>query len=215
MPQEKPDGLVMRLARAGNVPPIETMESLIACGEEAIVPLLGLLDEIEPDEDDWTPLWVAMTLGEIGSSLAVPSLLSLLSLPESDVLAEASVEALAKIGPAALPALTRFASTAREWEARHYAYSAIGHVPCEESVRYLVGALDEDPMLWSSIAMALADSGRKEALPALRDLVRRASDREIDQVREAIEILEGRLPPYPKTFTRDWRERCLEITGKV
>src|SRR5713101_7599057 len=86
------------LAHARDAAPTEALAELIEVGAPAVGPLLGLLDEIEPDEDDWTPLWIAVALGEIRSPQAVPALLRLLALPEGDVLAETAGEALAKIG---------------------------------------------------------------------------------------------------------------------
>lgn len=195
------------LRHAGELPPLDAIAELINAGEVAVAPLVRLLGEVEPDDDDWTPLWAAVALGEIRSPAATESLLSLLSLPEGDVLSEAGVEALAKIGPPALPALLGFARDAREWEARHYAYAAIGLIPGDASYRFLVTALDSDPLLWSAIAMALADLGDPRALVHLRRLLVRAHGGETGPIEEAVEILEGRRPPYPKLHEQAWRDR--------
>lgn len=127
------------------------------------------------------------------------------------MLAEATVEALAKIGIPAFPALAAVAREARDWETRHYAYTAIGLIPSEESRRILVEALDADALLWSSIAVALADLGDPEALPVLKKLLRTCDEREMPAVREAVDILEGRHPPYPKMHQQDWRTRYREF----
>ncbi|MEK7476920.1 MAG: HEAT repeat domain-containing protein [Candidatus Coatesbacteria bacterium] len=200
---------------AGATPPLDAIDALIEAGEPAAGPLVRLLDETEPDDDDWTPLWAAITLGELRHAPAAPALLRLLALPEGDVLAEAGVEAIAKIGVPALPALLGFAREAREWEARHYAYAAIGLIPGEASFRFLVAALDADPLLWSAIAMALADFGDPRALTHLRRIQGRArkdaEGGEAAQIAEAIEILEGRRPPYPKLHQQSWRDRYAAI----
>jgi len=201
------------LSRAGSTVPEEALARLIAAGPPAVAPLLARLGEIEPDEDDWTPLWIAVALGELRAVEAVPALLGLMALPEGDVLAETAGESLVKIGVAALGPLFVFAREAREWEARHYAYAVIGRIPGDASLTFLIGAFDRDPMLWSAIAMALADLGDPRAVPALQAVLKRCEDREAGPIREAIDILEGRQPPYPATHTRPWRVRCVELAG--
>ena len=202
---------IEELRRAGATPPFDAIDFLIECGEPAVRPLIDALDEVEPDDDDWTPLWIAIALGELRSPDAVPALLRLIALPEGDVLAEAGVEGLAKIGPAALPAVLDFARGARDWEARHYAYVVIGLIPGEASFRFLVAALDADPLLWSPLAMALADLGDPRALAHLRRILGASHGEEEASIREAIEILEGRRPPYPKLHQQEWRDRYTAI----
>jgi HEAT repeat protein len=204
--------LVRELESAGPDMPRDAMAALAAAGEDAVAPLLELLDSMEPDEDDWTPLWIAVTLGETRSVRAVPALLRMLELPEGDVLSEAAAESLAKVGKPALPLLLPFAGNAPSWEVRQYAYAAIGLIPDDESLRFLIAALDRDAMLWSSLAMALADLGDARALPALKALLPKCDEREAPAVSEAIAILEGRQPPYPKQHTRDWQERYGWLT---
>jgi len=199
------------LRHAGATPPLDAIESLIEAGEPAAGPLIGFLEEIEPDDDDWTPLWAAIALGELRDPSATPALLRLLALPEGDVLSEAGVEALAKIGAPALPALLGFAREARGWEARHYAYAAIGLIPGEASYRFLVATLDTDPLLWSALAMALADLGDPRALTHLRRILGGARGEERAPIEEAVEILEGRRPPYPKLHQQAWRDRYAAI----
>lgn len=199
--------LINEIANAGPRVPADAIEGLAETGEPAVPPLLELLDSVEPDEDDWTPLWVAIALGEIGSPLGVPALVGLLETPEGEVLCEAAVESLAKVGTPALPALQKFAREARAWEARSHAYSAIGLIPDPSSTRFLLAALERDALLWSPLAMALADLGDPSALPALKSLLPKCDEREAPAVNEAINILEGRQPGYPKQHARPWRER--------
>lgn len=205
--------LLEELSRAGSTVPEDALAQLIETGPPAVAPLLHLLGEIEPDEDDWTPLWIAVGLGELRAPEAVPALLDLMALPEGDVLAETAGEALVKIGVPALAALFVFAREAREWEARNYAYAVIGRIPGDASLTFLIGAFDRDPMLWSAIAMALADLGDARAVPALQAVLKRCEDREAGPVRESLDILEGRQPPYPASHTRPWRVRCIELAG--
>ncbi len=208
-------GLLDDISTAGGAPPVKALESLIAFGEPAAGPLCALLDEIDPDEDDWTPLWVTIALGEIRSEKAVPHLVPLLALPEGGILSEAAVEALAKIGPAALPSLAEFIRSTREAEARHYAYTAVGLIPGEESLNMLVNALQSDPMLWGSIAMALADQGDPKALPVLREMEKHSSGEDLQAVRETIRILEGKQPPYPNLLSQDWHTRYPELNVRL
>lgn len=195
------------LGRAGARPPTEAITALVDAGEDAVSPLLDALAGVDPDEDDWTPLWITVTLGELRSPRAVPALLELLELPDGDVLAEAAIEALARIGPQALPGVCAFARRAPGWEARACGYGALGLIPGEASLRFLVEALHRDVLLWSAIAIALADLGDPRALPALHALLPRCETREAEPVREAIAILEGRQPPYPNLLRRPWRDR--------
>jgi len=195
------------LTRARERPPAEAIAALGAAGEAAVQPLLDLLGGLDVDADDWTPVWIAVALGEIRSPRAVPALLELLALPEGDVLAEAAAEALARTGAHALSGLLIFTRNAPAWEARAAGYAAIGLIPGDASLAFLVEALDRDVLLWSAIANALADLGDARALPALRALCPKCEEREAEPVREAIAILEGTHPPYPNVLKRPWRER--------
>lgn len=205
------DPLIRELRRAGPQSPDGAIAELIAFGADAVPPLVELLDDTDADEDDWTPLWAAVALGELKDERAVPALLRLLELEEGDVLSEAAVEALAKIGPRALPGLLVFAKDARSWEARHYAYAALGLIPGDASLNALIRALDTDPLLWSALAAALADLGDRRALPALQRLLPRCDAGESGPVREAIAILEGSHPAYPKLHEKPWQSRYAGI----
>jgi HEAT repeat protein len=191
--------------------PEAAIEDLLALGEPAVEQLLGLLDSVEPDEDDWTPYWTVVALGELRSPRAVPALLQLLRLPEGGVLAEAAAEALIKTGPPAAAVLPVFIRNTPEWEARQLAYHALGNIPSDASLAVLVEALDRDALLWSSIAAALADLGDRRAVPALRSALAKCDEREASAFREAIDILEGRHPPHPKPHLTDWRERYRRL----
>jgi len=203
--------LLDELSAARGTMPESAMEELVAFGEPATEPLLSLLDSLEPDEDDWTPFWTVVTLGEIRSPSAVPALLGLLRLPEGGVLAEAAAEALIKTGPPAVPAISDFVRRTPEWEARQLAYHALGNIPSSESLLRLVEALDTDALLWSAIAAALADLGDARAVPALKSAMGKCDEREAQSFREAVDILEGRHPPHPKPHLEDWRERCRRL----
>jgi len=208
--------LLEDIERAGSAVPREQISALVNEGETAVESLLELLDAIEPDQDDWTPLWVTVTLGEIRSPRAVGHLLKLLELPEGDILSEAAIEALAKIGVSALPEIMSFARSAPGWEARHYAYTALGLIPNDSSLQFLISALGRDPVLWNTLASALADLGDQRAVAPLKNLLARSDEREAPAVREALGILEGRQPPYPHLHRQDWRERYswLDRTGE-
>jgi len=195
------------IERSGSAFPRDAIAALIQGGESAVDPLLELLDAIEPDQDDWTPLWVTLALGEIKSPRAVGHLLKLLELPEGDTLSESAVEALAKIGVPALPGIMSFARSTPGWEARHYSYTALGLIPGDASLQFLISALGRDPMLWNTLASALADLGDPRAVAPLKNLLTRCDEREAPAIREAIDILEGRQPQYPRQHIQDWRER--------
>jgi HEAT repeat protein len=148
-----------------------------------------------------------VALGEIRSPRSTRHLLHLLELPEGDTLSEAAVEALAKIGAPALPEIMAFARAVSGWEARQHAYTALGLIPGDASLQFLTSALGRDPLLWNTIASALADLGDPRAVAPLKNLLARCDEREAPAVREAINILEGRQPQYPRQHMQDWRER--------
>ena len=199
--------LLEEIERAGSTMPQEAIDTLVREGENSVQPLLELLDAIEPDQDDWTPLWIVVALGEIRSPRAVGHLLALLELPEGDILSEAIVEALAKIGAPALAQIMAFARKASGWEARQYAYTSLGLIPGDASLQFLISALGRDPVLWSTLATALADLGDQRAVAPLKNLLTRCDEREAPSVKEALAILEGSLPPYPHLHQQNWRER--------
>lgn len=205
------DPLIRELRRAGAQAPDGAIADLISHGGDAVPILIDLLEGTDADEDDWTPLWAAVALGELKDERAVPALLRLLELPEGDVLSEAAVEALAKIGPRALPMLLVFAKDARSWETRHYAYAALGLIPGDASLAALLNALETDPLLWSALASALADLGDPRALPPLKRLLPKCDDGEAAPIREAIAILEGKHPAYPKLHEKPWQSRYAGI----
>ncbi len=78
-------------------------------GNQAVAPLLQLIDQADPDcDDDWELLWfVARILGSFQDPSAVAGLVKLLeSAPDSEVATMAAM-ALANAGAAALPALAQ------------------------------------------------------------------------------------------------------------
>ena len=83
-----------------------------------------------------------------------------------EILAEAAVEGLAKIGAPAVPALRELARTGEPVQ-RLYAYAGLGWIEDDTAYGTLVEGLGRDLELTDVLATALAHHARPEAVPAL------------------------------------------------
>jgi len=202
------EALLEGLPPSAIILPVKDMERILAFGEAAVPPLLSALDRWR-DDDERDPLPLLVLLGEIGHPDAVERLTDWLGGPNLDLLSVAAAEALAKIGSPALPALF---SIAREEDPRRrlFAYRALGWIPGEETFRFLVEALEEDPSLSNVVAGAVADRGRKEAVPSiLRALETCPAWQRVD-LEDHIRFLHSD-EESPFDFRRDWRVRYRVI----
>jgi hypothetical protein len=198
------EALLEGLPPSAIILPVREMERILAFGEAAVSPLLSALERWE-DDDERDPLPPLVLLGEIGHPDAVEPLTKWLGRPDLELYSVAAAEALAKIGPPAVPALFRVARE-EDPQRRLFAYRALGWIPGEETFRFLVEALEEDPSLSNVAAGALADRGRKEAVPSiLRALDTCPAWQRVD-LEDHIRFLhaDGELS---FDFRRDWRLR--------
>ncbi|MBI3456672.1 MAG: HEAT repeat domain-containing protein, partial [Candidatus Rokubacteria bacterium] len=142
--------------------PVRLMEGVLARGASAVPALLGALARWQADQER-DRLWLIVLLGELRDASAVEPLIGWMRPTDDETLALAAVEALAKIGPPAVPPLLE-AARAPDPRLRLCAYAGLGGIPDDRGYGVLVEALGRDPELGDVAAMALGDQGRPDAL---------------------------------------------------
>ena len=205
--------------------PVHLMELLLDRGDEAMEPLLAALDRaleqaLPVDEEDGfdedadfdeeallTPLWPIVLLGELGDPAAVPSLVETIrkGARGSYPFPLAAAEALAKIGPEALPALKDLAADP-DPILRIWAYGALGWIEHEDAYEVLNEALSHDAECLDAVALAIQEHGRTEAIPLLYDALQRAEPWQRVELEDAIRDLHAGDGPEP-LHEQDWRLR--------
>lgn len=137
--------------------PVRAMERVLALGAPAVPALLEALARWQDDQER-DPLWLIVLLGELRDASAVEPLIGRMCATDDETLALAAVEALAKIGPPAVPALLE-AARAPDPRLRLCAYAALGWIPDDRGHGALVEALGRDPELGDVAAMGPGRSG--------------------------------------------------------
>ncbi|MBI3078691.1 MAG: HEAT repeat domain-containing protein, partial [Deltaproteobacteria bacterium] len=188
--------------------PVRAMEQVLATGEAAIPAIAGALARWQDDEAR-NPLWLLVLLGELRSPLGIEPLIRQLSRTDLDLLAQAAGEALAKLGPPAVPALTELARS-REPLQRLHAYGTLGWIGDEQAYALLADALPHDPELGHVLATALADQGRAEAIALLFREYQTCEPWQRVEFEEAIQDLH-RGQRRPPLWSRDWRLRYRRL----
>ncbi len=174
------------------------VEQVAALGP-GIVP--RLLERFDPQEDSWAPIRIAQALALLarrhpGScSAAVPLLIAAINEDQGDFLLEDCTEALAAIGPDAVPAIAEHltdAGTARPV----YLADALGNIPTEGSVRALLAAMAEKP---DEVQYgALADIASPLAITPLYELHDDESPDWVDSMLILCEVNGVTLPELPQ-----------------
>jgi HEAT repeat protein len=118
--------------------PVRPMEQVLAHGPSAVPALLEGLAR-EPDDPERDRLWLVVLLGELRHASAIEPLIACLQPAEDESLALAAVEALAKIGASALPALIEAARTPDPRQ-RRCAYAGLGWIPDDRAYGSLLEA---------------------------------------------------------------------------
>lgn len=201
------DDLIEEIATWPVGMPVRAMEQVLALGASAVPALVGALARGQDDQER-DPLWLIVLLGELRDASAVEPLIGRMRRTDDaddDPLALAAVEALAKIGPPAVPALLE-AARAPDPLLRLCAYAALGGIPDDRGYGALIEALGRDPELGDVAAMALGDQGRPDALPALYEAYRTCEPWQRIEIEDVLRDLHRghrRTPPW----TRDWRLR--------
>jgi ferredoxin len=188
--------------------PVRPMEDVLRMRPPAGRQVAAALDRWDDDEDR-DLLWLIVLLGELRDPAAVPPLRRQLRGNDLTLLPLAAAEALAKIGPAAIPALEEAARSDRSQE-RLYALAALGWIPDDRAYGALIEALERDRDLAHVAATALVDQGRPEAIPSLYRALRTCPPWQHVEIEEAIRALHRRLVT-PPLLRRDWRLRYRRI----
>lgn len=189
--------------------PVRPMEEILAYGSAAVGPLLKVLSDglTEGGEDDTISPWPVVLLGELRDPMAAPALAEVMQRAAADDvgLAVAAAEALAKIGSAALPAVQSLAASGTPHQ-RHWAYYTAGRIDDVDSFNWLVAALEADPELVDSVALALSDQGRTEAIEPIFRTLERAEYWQLPELEDALALLHG-IRPIENVPSEDWRLR--------
>ena len=143
--------------------PVRLMEAVLERGAGVTAALAEALERWRDDEEH-DALWLVVLLGEIGGPDAVAPLIRQLHRTDLEILAEAAVEGLAKIGAPAVPALRELARTGEPAQ-RLYAYAGLGWIEDDTAYAALVEGLARDRELIDVLATALAHHARPEAVP--------------------------------------------------
>ena len=188
--------------------PVRAMERVLAIGEAAVPAITDALARWQDDEEH-DLLWLLVLLGELRSPRAVEPLIRQLARTDLDILAQAAGEALAKIGPPAVPALSELARNGNLLQ-RLYAYTSLGWIHDDHAYAVLVGALSHDPDLGDVLAATLAEQGRPEAIPLLYQQYQSCEPWQRVEFEEAIQDLH-RGQQSTRLWSRDWRLRYRRL----
>jgi hypothetical protein len=199
--------LVERLASSpGSLMPRAEMAALLRRGAAAVPALLPL---VAGGRRAATPLWAIVVLGELRATGAIDALVAWLDETDGGV-AEAAAEALARIGRPALPAV--LAATRGHHDQRLHAWTTLGLIRTARAHRALCRGLERDHRFADVIARALAQHGRRDAIPALHAASSVAPAAMRRAVESAIFVLVHGIPPR-EPFERDWRLRYRPLPG--
>lgn len=188
--------------------PVRAMEQVLAMGETAVPAITDALVRWQEDEAR-DLLWLIVLLGELRSPRAVEPLVHQLARTDLDILAQAAGEALAKVGPPAVPALASLAMSKDPLQRLH-AYASLGWIQDDHAYALLVAALSHDPDLGDVLAAALADQGRPEAIPLLYRQYQLCEPWQRVEFEEAIGDLHWDQHSAP-LWTRNWRLRYRRL----
>jgi hypothetical protein len=159
------------------------VEALARQGEmyvERILDLLGKeVEDFETDPMTWLEIFLVELAGEMRVGPAVPLIVKKLHAC-GDVLSEACVEALGKIGTEAAAEAVTGGWLEAVWDYRLYATSALEKIHSDTTVRKCLELLpqDKDLAIRTKLADALLGQFADEGVEPVRDMVqRRAYDR--------------------------------------
>ena len=183
------DRLLERISAGVYGMPVRAMEQVLAMGAPAIPRLADALAGWRSDDDKGSAaIWVTVVLGEMRHPDALPVLIEELKRSEFSVVTEMAAHGLAKLGAAAVPPLIELARTGTERE-RLAAYLALGPIRDERVHAALIDALGRETHLADVVALALADQGRAEAMPAIDAAYRRGEPWQRMEFERALERL--------------------------
>ena len=195
--------------------PVRLMEAVLERGSDVTAALAEALDRWR-DDDEHDALWLAVLLGEIGGPEAVAPLIRQLHRTDLEILAEAAVEGLARIGAPAVPPLRELAMTGEPAQ-RLYAYAALGWIEDDIAFATLVDGLGRDRELTDVLAAALGHHARPEAVAALFAVYEACEPWQRPYLEDAIRASHHRRAPE-RLLSPDWRlryRRRPELDGGI
>jgi hypothetical protein len=184
--------------------PVRAMERVLAHDADAVPAIVQALEFWDGDAEADT-LWLIVLLGETRSPLAVPALIGQLRRTEADVLAHAAIEALAKIGAPAVPAL-RDVVASGDADQRLCAYAALGWIDADDAYRILEEALVRDLELADVLGIAITQHAGRASAEAVFTAYRSVEPWQRASMEEAVRAAHRQTPPKAAWWS-DWRLR--------
>jgi len=199
-------GLVEALAGGHSSDTVAASRLLTQIGSPAVP---DLLEALADDENDIRQVWVARTLGRIGSdpASAVPALAKALKSEQSHV-REAVAEALAEFGPAAEPAVPALVSSLADWHpgVRRAAARSLAHIggAAELATPGLIQLLaDRDQTVREAAFQALSEIGPGTVPWLIEILQTRDLRRMIEWLAWKVEVSDWYRRRIDEDFQRD------------
>jgi hypothetical protein len=189
----------------------DIVEQAAALGPQILPELLAALD---PHDWGWGTLRAAQTIAQLARRYpgscgeAIPLLIEMLHEEQGDYLCEACHDALAAIGPVAVPAMAAHLADG-DGTRQIYLTGALERIPTERAAQAILAALDQEAMeLDEMSALALADIGSASAIEPLYALWPEAPD--FMPLTEALLIL-CQLHHVDKPELPEWRRDVIEV----
>jgi hypothetical protein len=200
------DRLLHTILEEQELIPVRPMEEVLR-RDEPVPAIVDALGECPSGELSPAAAWCLVLLGELRAVEAVDTVVDqlVLGIEDNALRAVAAAEALAKIGDAALPRLCDILSESDRAH-RLYAYATLGWMATDSAVRILLDAIEWDTPMAGVLALALMDTGRKEAVLPLHGLLGRCARHHRPEVERAIWTLYHGTAKPPR-LRRDWRVR--------
>jgi hypothetical protein len=191
--------------------PVRLMEEVLALGDTVLPTIQARLPH--EDDEEREPLWYLALLAELRSPAAIPFLVDRLDSMDDLILRIVAAEALAKVGPAAIPALREVVASGRE-ETRLLAYGALGWIADDAAHDILRDALQRDAPLVHVVANALMQRAGPEIVPVLYDAYQRCQPWQRADIADVIHALHWKVQFDTEPVHGDWRLRYF-TTGDV
>jgi hypothetical protein len=217
--------LTDRLVRSADWPSPRLLSDILACGEEAIDPLIAIIRDPDMYWDlvqggpRWTPEIAMGLLGDLHAQAAIPDLVKLLYWKDMDHRFEHVVDTLARISPAVVEPVKAVAlDRALRWYPRAMAVSVlviqvyVDPEGTQELLGYLRdllrhGPIDspEDRIFYAMLAQDLADVQGMDALDViLAAYERNAIDEEYTDWPDAETMCQNATPDLLARRTADF-----------
>jgi HEAT repeat protein len=192
---------ILGLFTSGSSMPVKEMEELIKDESNEIPPfLMKIISSPEIIETSYASLWSIIILGEKREVMAIPFLLDIF-FTDYDILCEATIEALVKIGKDSVLDVINFIENTEDSTIRSYGYEVLGYINNKDTFNYLIRKLKEDEDCLYQICHSLVSSHNKEAILHLKKILNEEFDGIHPDIEECIEVLEGKRK---RDLTNNW-----------